>query len=145
MARQTKTPKRTNPVKDFVASLEDERSAEDSRVLIAMMRRISGRPPKMWNQGTIGFDAYHYKYDSGREGDCHAIGFHPGKGKTTVYLMDGTARHAALLARLGKHTATRVCVYIKRLGDVKLPVLEEIVRRSYAYLKSRDGEMHRVE
>jgi hypothetical protein len=145
MSRQGKTTKSEIPVKDFVASLEGEQLAKDSRALIAMMRRISGHPPRMWNQGTIGFDAYHYKYDSGREGDCHAIGFHPGKGKTTVYLMDGTARHAALLSRLGKHTATRVCVYIKRLGDVELPVLEEIVRRSYEYVKSRDGRMHRVE
>jgi hypothetical protein len=110
-----------------------------------MMRRISGHHPKMWNVGTVGFDAYHYKYDSGREGDCQALGFHPGKGKMTVYLMDGTARHSGLLARLGKHTTSRVCLYIKRLSDVELPILEQIVRQSYEYLKSRDGHMHRVE
>ncbi|HET8732605.1 MAG TPA: DUF1801 domain-containing protein [Anaeromyxobacteraceae bacterium] len=131
-------------MKDFIASLEDEQTAKDSRALMAMMRRISGRPPRMWNGRTVGFDAYHYRYESGREGDCHVLGFHPGKGKLTLYLMDGTARHSALLARLGKHTTSRACVYLKRLADVQLPVLEQVLRSSYAYVKARDGEMHRA-
>ena len=108
------------------------------------MRRISGHQPELWNVGTIGFDTYHYQYDSGRSGEGHIIGFYPRKGKITVYLMDGTLRHAELLARLGKHTTSRVCVYIKRLSDVDLPVLEQIVKQSYDYIKSRDGHMHRV-
>ena len=145
MARPSKTTQGDGSVKDFIASLEDERTAKDALVLIALMRRFSGQPPKLWNVATIGFDAYHYRYDSGREGDCQALGFHPGKGKLTVYLMDGTARHSELLARLGKHTTSRVCVYIKRLADVQLPVLERIIRQSYEFLKSRDGHMHRVE
>jgi hypothetical protein len=134
---------RETSVEGFVASL-DERTAQDSRVLMEMMRRISGHEPRMWNVGTIGFDTYHYKYDSGREGDSHAIGFYPRSGRTTIYLMDGTARHSELLAHLGKHTTSRVCVYIKRLSDVELPVLEQVVQQSYAYLKSQDGHMHRA-
>ncbi len=145
MARKTKTAHRDGSVEDFIASLDDGQTAKDCRALIEMMRRISGQQPRMWNVGTIGFDAYHFKYDSGREGDCHALGFHPRKGKITVYLMDGPARHAALLARLGKHTPSRVCLYVKRLDDVQLPVLERILERSYAFLKSKDGRMHRVE
>jgi hypothetical protein len=145
MAPRKKATQGDGPVEDFLASLEDEQTVKDSLALIDMMRRVSRHQPKMWNEGTIGFDAYHYKYDSGREGDCHVLGFHPRKGKTTVYLMDGTARHSELLARLGKHTATRVCVYIKRLSDVQLPILERIVQQSYEYLKSHDGNMHRVE
>jgi hypothetical protein len=109
-----------------------------------MMQRISGHAPKMWNVGTIGFDTYHYKYDSGREGDSQIIGFYPRKGKITVYLMDGTMRYSELLARLGKHTTSRVCVYIKRLSDVQLPILEQIVQQSYEYVKSQDGHMHRA-
>ena len=93
---------------------------------------------------TIGFDAYHYKYDSGREGDAQAIGFYPRKDKLTVYLMDGTARHAEQLARLGKHSTSRVCVYIKRLSDIELPVLKQILQDSYGYIKSQDGHMHRA-
>ena len=130
-------------VKDFISSL-DEQTARDSLVLIEMMQRISGHEPRMWNIGTIGFDTYHYKYDSGREGDCQTIGFHPGKGKITVYLMDGTVRYSELLARLGRHTTSRVCVYIKRLSDVELPVLAQIVQQSYDYIKSQDGHMHRA-
>ena len=129
--------------KDYIATL-DEQVAEDSKVLLEMMRRISGHEPKMWNAGTIGFDAYHYKYDSGREGDCYIIGFYPRKGKITVYLMDGTARYSELLAELGRHTTTGYCLYIRRLSEVELPVLERILRKSYEHIKSIDGHISKI-
>jgi hypothetical protein len=116
------TTKDDRSVKDYIASL-DEQTAKDSKVLLEMMQRISGHQPKLYNAGTIGFDTYHYKYSSGREGDGLVIGFYPRKGKITVYLMDGTARYTELLAKLGKHTATGYCVYIKQLGEVELPIL----------------------
>ncbi len=131
-------------VREYLASLDDEQTAQDCLVLIEMMQRITGHEPKLWNVGTIGFDTDHYRYASGREGDCHALGFYPRKGKITVYLMDGTARHAELLDRLGKHTTSRVCVSLKRLGDVQLPILEQIIKQSYEYIKSQDGHMHRA-
>jgi hypothetical protein len=131
-------------IETYLASLDDEQTVGDSRVLIALMQRISGKTPELWNVGTIGFDTYHFKYDSGREGDAAAMSFYPRKGKLTVYLMDGTSPHAELLASLGKHTTSRVCVYIKRLSDVDLSVLERIVRDSYEYIKSQDGQMHRA-
>ncbi len=130
-------------VNDYIATL-DEQSAADSRVLIDMMQRITGCEPNLHNVGTIGFDTYHYKYDSGREGDSPAISFYPRNGKLTVYLMDGTVRHSELLASLGMHTTSRVCVYIKRLSGINLPVLKQIVRQSYEYVKSQDGHMHRA-
>ena len=131
-------------VKDFIASLGDEQIVKDSQALIEMMQRISGHEPKMWNVGTIGFDTYHYKYDSGREGDGHVIGFYPRKGRITVYLMDGTARYSELLAKLGKHTTTGYCVYINWLSDVELPILEQIVRQSYENVKSKDGHINQI-
>lgn len=131
-------------VKDFIPSLNDEQAIKDCHILIEMMQRISGHEPKMWNVGTIGFDTYHYKYDSGREGDGQIIGFYARKGKITVYLMDGTVRYSELLAQLGKHTTSRVCLYFKRLNDIQLPVLEQIVQQSYEYVKSQDGHMHRA-
>ncbi len=134
---------RERSVKDFMAAL-DEQTTKDSQVLIEMMQRISGHEPKLWNAGTIGFDTYHFKYDSGREGDCQIIGFYPRKGKITIYLMDGTVRYAALLTQLGKHTTSRVCLYFKRLSDLQLPILEQIVQQSYEYIKSQDGHMHRA-
>lgn len=131
-------------VEEYLASLEDERTLADSRVLIAMMQRITECSPNLANVGTIGFDSYHFRYESGREGDCQVLGFYPRKAKLTIYLMDGTARHADLLSQLGKHTTSRVCLYIKRLEDIAMPVLEQILRESYAYLKAPDGHMHRV-
>jgi Domain of unknown function (DU1801) len=108
------------------------------------MQRISGHDPKKWNVDTIGFDTYHYKYDTGREGDGLVIGFYPRKGKITIYLMDGTARYSELLAKLGKHSTTGYCIYIKRLSDIKLPVLEQIVQQSYRYIKSQDQPINRI-
>lgn len=123
-------------VDDYLATL-DGRTREDAQTLIAMMRRISGLEPTLWNVGTIGFGTYHYRYDTGREGHGHTIGFYPRKGKLTVYLMDGTARHERMLAQLGAHSTTGYCIYIKRLSDVDLGVLEQIVRDSYAFIGAK--------
>jgi hypothetical protein len=140
---KSKSTQNTTSVKEFIASL-DEQTLKDSKVLIEMMREISGSKPKLWNVGTIGFDSYHYKYDSGREGDNFIIGFYPRKGKITVYLMDGTARYSELLTKLGKHTTTGYCVYIKHLGDVELSTLEQILQRSYENIKSQDGHINQI-
>ena len=142
----SKSPQNNTSVKEFIAALDDGPLVTDSQVLLDMMQRISGHKPQMWNAGTIGFDTYHYKYDSGREGDGHVIGFYPRKGKITVYLMDGTARYAKLLARLGKHTTTGYCLYIKHLSDIELPILEKIVQESYENikLKSQNGPIDRI-
>jgi len=126
----------SSSVDSYIASL-DEQTVKDSETLIEMMQRISGQEPTLWNVGTIGFGTYHYKYDSGREGDGHTIGFYPRNGKLTIYLMDGTARHSDLLAKLGRHSTTGYCVYIRRLSDVELPVLERIIRESYALVESK--------
>ncbi len=133
-------------VDHYIASLGDEQTVKDSETLIEMMQRISGHEPTLWNVGTIGFGTYHYKYDSGREGDGHTIGFYPRKGKLTIYLMDGTARHSELLAKLGKHSTTGYCVYIRRLSDVELPVLERIVQKSYEFVESKaqDGPIRQI-
>jgi hypothetical protein len=139
------TSKDDSSVKEFIASLDDQ-TAKDSGVLIEMMQKISGHKPKKWNAGTLGFDTYHYKYDSGREGDGLVIGFYPRKGKITIYLMDGTARYLELLAKLGKHTITGYCIYIKKLDDIELPVLEKIVQHSYdnIKLKSKNGPIDKI-
>ena len=132
--------------KGYIASLNDEQTVKDSNALLKMMQTISGHKPKLWNVGTIGFDTYHYKYDSGREGDSLVIGFYPRKGKITVYLMDGTARYSKLLAKLGKHTTTGYCLYIKQLSDVEAPILEQIVKLSYENIKSKSqkGPIDRI-
>lgn len=135
----------TTSAEDYLASL-DEVTVRDSAVLIEIMRRVSGTEPKLWNVGTLGFDSYHYKYESGREGDSFVIGFYPRKGKITIYLMDGTTRHAELLGRLGTHTATGYCVVIKRLSDVNITTLEHILQQSYDYIRSlsKNGPIGRI-
>lgn len=132
-------------VKDYITSL-DEQTAKDAQVLVETMHGISGHEPKLYNAGTIGFDTYHYKYSTKREGDNFVIGFYPRKGKITVYLMDGTTRHADLLAKLGKHTTTGYCIYIKQLADIELPVLKQILQNSYQYIKSlsQKGPIDRI-
>jgi hypothetical protein len=138
-----KSTQKTTSVKELIGSF-DEQTLKDSKALIEMMQRISGSKPTLWNIGTIGFDTYHYKYDSGREGDSFIIGFYPRKGKITVYMMDGTARYSELLAKLGKHTTTGYCVYIKHLSDVEFPILEQIMQRSYENIKSQDGHINQI-
>lgn len=134
-----------NAVNEYIASL-DESVVGDTRTLIGIMERITGKEPKVWNTTALGFDAYHYKYDSGREGDSFVLGFYPRKGKITVYLMDGTTRYAEQLSKLGKHTTTGYCLYIKQLSEVDLSVLEHILEQSSAYLKSlsQKGPIDRI-
>lgn len=144
VSSKNKTAQKNTSVKEFIASLDDDQLVADSQALLEMMQRISGNKPKLWNVGTIGFDSYHYKYDSGREGDSLILGFYPRKGKITVYLMDGTARYSKLLAKLGKHTTTGYCLYIKRLSEINLPILEQILQKSYENIKSQDGHINQI-
>jgi Domain of unknown function (DU1801) len=130
-------------VSDVLAALDDA-TAADARAVMDLMHRISDAEPQVWNVGTIGYGTYRYHYDSGRQGEGHALGFYPRKGKTTVYLMDGTGLHADLLAGLGTHTTSRVCIYLKRLSDIDLGVLEQVLRASYANLTEQDGNVKRV-
>jgi hypothetical protein len=134
-----------NSVKDYLASL-DEDTSKDANVLTEMMQRISASEPKLWNIGTLGFSEHHYKYNTGREGDNFIIGFYPRNGKLTVYLMDGTARYTELLSKLGKHSTTGYCVVIKRLSDIELPILEQLVQQSYNYITtlSQAGPINRI-
>lgn len=134
-----------NSVKIFLATLDDD-TLKESNVLVGIMQRISGAEPRIWNEHTIGFGAYHYKYDSGREGDSQILSFYPRKGKITVYLMDGTARYSSLLNKLGSHTTTGYCIVIKRLSDVDLSILEQILQQSYDYITaiSQAGPIDRI-
>lgn len=111
----------------YVEAIGDTGQREDARVLIEMMGRITGQPPVIWGDAIVGFDAYHYRYDSGREGDMPRLSFSPRKGKTVIYLMGGVAAHTARLERLGKHSFKGVCLNLKRLADVDLAVLDEIL------------------
>jgi Domain of unknown function (DU1801) len=132
-----KTTETNADVAAFVAAITDAVQRADAEMLIETMAKKSGHPPKMWGPSIIGFDSYHYKYDSGREGDSLRIGFSPRKGQTVLYLMDGYHDHADQLARLGKHKMGKSCLYIKRLSDVDQAVLGEMIAGSLAYMDAK--------
>ena len=121
----------------FMAGVADPMQRADAETLIAMMSKASGHPPKMWGPSIIGFGSYHYKYDSGREGDSLRIGFSPRKGQIAFYLMGSSDDRADLLARLGKHKTGKSCLYIKRLSDIDTGVLGEMIGRSLAYMDAK--------
>jgi hypothetical protein len=118
-------------VEDFIAGVEGEARRADCRALVAMMRRVTDAEPVMWGPSIVGFGSYHYRYASGREGDWMLTGFSPRKSDLTVYIMAGFKGADESLARLGAHrTSSGCCLYVKRLADVDLDVLEELVATS---------------
>ena len=124
-------------VKAYLAAIDDPQRRADCQALADLMSRVSGCEPHMWGTSIVGFDSYHYKYDSGHEGDACVVGFSSRKDSISLYLMPGfdTPTTQALLAQLGKHKAAKACLYIKRLTDVQLPVLEKLIAHSIAELK----------
>jgi hypothetical protein len=117
-------------VSDFLAAIEPEGRREDALALCAVMQRLSGEPPRMWGPSIVGFGVRHYRYDSGREGEILKVGFSPRKPATVLYIGGGA--QPELVARLGKITTGKSCIYVKRLADVDTEVLEEIITRTLA-------------
>ena len=114
---------------DFIEALDHPRRKADSLVLLDVMTRMTGWEPTMWGPSLIGFGQYHYKYESGREGDFFRIGFSPRKANMTVYIMPGYQDFSDELSRLGKHKLGKSCLYINKLDDVDMDVLEEIFEK----------------
>ncbi len=123
-------------VEEFVSRVTPARRQEDARTLIAMMRQITGLDPEMWTGNIIGFGDYHLHYESGREGDCGALGFAPRKASLVVYLVDGVGHYRDHLTRLGPHKAGVGCLYLTSLGKIDMEVLRDILTASHARLTS---------
>jgi hypothetical protein len=121
----------------FIDGLTDQSRRSDAKTLVKLMQSAAGEKPKMWGPAIIGFGSYHYKYDSGREGDMPIIGFSPRKAATVLYNVIGFSDSAALLGRLGKHTTGKGCLYIKKLADVDQRVLEALIAKSVATMRAR--------
>ncbi len=134
---ENKTQITKSSVDAFLKGLKDKARAADSRVVLKLMQQVSGEPPKMWGPSIIGFGTYHYKYDSGREGDFLRIGFSPRTQALTLYIMGGFPRYDALMAKLGKYSTGKSCLYIKRLADVDLTVLEALITASWKEMAKR--------
>ncbi len=134
---ENKTKETKVSVTAFIAGITDEARRADAKALVKLMQDTTGEKPKMWGPSIIGFGSYHYKYESGREGDMPLTGFSPRKAATVVYSMTGFDGAEGLLAKLGKHTTGGGCLYIKKLADVDQKVLAAMVAKSAAATRAK--------
>jgi hypothetical protein len=121
----------------FIDGLTDPTRRADAKALVKVMQSAAGEKPRMWGASIIGFGSYHYKYESGREGDMPIIGFSPRKAANVLYNVTASGDCKALLAKLGTHTTGKGCLYIKKLGDVDQQVLKAMVVKSVAAMRAR--------
>lgn len=133
---KNKTTETQHSVTDFINSVADEGKRKDCFSIIELIKQQTGLDPKMWGPAIVGFGSYHYIYDSGREGDAPLIGFSPRKDAITFYLSANFTEREELLGKLGKHKTAKSCLYIKKLDDVNLDVLKEMVIRSTNHKQS---------
>lgn len=136
---EAKTKPTEVSVASYLAAIEDDERRKDCKTLSTLMKRVTGCPARMWGESIVGFDGYHYKYASGHEGDCCVVGYSSRKGDISLYLLSGydDPDTKKLLARLGKHKTGKACLYIRRLSDVELPVLEQLIERSVEETRRR--------
>ena len=134
---ENKTKPTAEAVEAFLAKVTPDARREDARAICEMMARLSGWPAVMWGTSIVGFGRYHYRYESGREGDSLVIGFSPRKPSPVLYLNPGVEQFPELLARLGPHTTGASCLYVKRLSDVDLGVLEAMIVESLAFMRAK--------
>jgi hypothetical protein len=135
---KNKTAETGNDVIEFIQSFADtEQKKEDSLALIALMQTVSGYEPKMWGPSIIGFGNYHYKYESGHEGDAPLIGFSPRKAAISLYVYTGLPEHEPLLKNLGKFKMGKACIYAKKLGDINEQPLKELIKTTIDFLVAK--------
>jgi hypothetical protein len=134
---EVKTKLTEESVESFLNRIEDETERKDGFTLVELMGKATGEPPRMWGTAIIGFGSYHYKYESGREGDICTVGFSPRKGKFTLYVLAGFPEQDELLGDLGKHKKEGGCLYIKKMTDVDTGVLERLVKKSFEFKQGK--------
>ena len=134
---ELKTKVNNASVTDFLNSVADEQKRNDSFEILKMMKQVSKEDAKMWGTSIVGFGSYHYKGASGREGDWMLIGFSPRKQNITLYIMPGFDHYQELMKNLGKYSTGKSCLYIKRLSDVDVNVLKELMTESLKVMKNQ--------
>jgi hypothetical protein len=132
---ENKTKQTDASVDSYLAAIEDEARRQDCEALVKLMKRATKQPAKMWGSSIVGFGSYHYKYDSGRQGDMCLVGFSSRKGDISVYGLNAAPGHAELMPKLGKHKAGKGCLYVRKLSDIDLKVLEKLVADAAAEKK----------
>lgn len=132
---ELKTKVNDASVEDFLNRVADERKRKDSFTILELMKQVTGAEPRMWGDSIVGFGSYHYKYASGQEGDWPLTGFSPRKQALTLYITSGFDRYEALLGRLGKFSTGKSCLYVKKVEDIDLGVLSELVSQSVEHMR----------
>ena len=132
-----KTIENDASVEGFIAAVENDGRRADAAELLELMKRVTGLEPKMWGPSIIGFGRYHYKYDSGHEGDSFLTGFSPRKANLVVYIMPGFSEYGALMEKLGKYKTGRSCLYLGRLSGIDQQVLAKLVDKSVKWMKKK--------
>ena len=134
---ENKTRQNDLSVDSFILSIDNERRQKESHEILAMMERITGHKARMWGTSIVGFDSYHYKYASGREGDSAITGFSPRKTAFTIYIMPGFTPYQGLMDKLGSHKTGKSCLYLKNLDAVDREVLEQLIRASVEDMRQK--------
>ena len=134
---ENKTKPTDASVEDYVASRANEQQRTDCQELMALLKKLTKQPPKMWGPSIVGYGSYRYTYESGRTGEAPLTGFAIRGRELVVYLVAEGDRQKALLAKLGKHKMTKSCLYFKQLSDLDKSVLEQLIAGSVADVKRR--------
>ena len=132
-----KTKVNDGDVKKFINSVENEKRKKDALLILTLMQEITGLEAKMWGTSMVGFGEYHYKYDSGREGDMFMVGFSPRKQNLAIYIMPGFGRFETLMNKLGKYKTGKSCLYLNKLEDIEMNILKELVKESFQYMQKK--------
>ena len=132
-----KTQPTKQSVESFINAVENEQRKKDGFEVLELMKEITGEDPVLWGPSLIGFGKYHYKYESGREGNFFRTGFSPRKTALTLYIMSGFSRYDDLMNKLGKYKTGKSCLYVKKLDDVDLEVLRELIEESLKFMKEK--------
>ena len=140
MAAQLKTKPTSASVAAFIAAVENPRRRADALTLCALLEEVSGEPPVLWGSSIIGFGRYHYRYDSGHEGDAARIGFSPHKANLVIYIMPGFKARPDLVARLGKVKTAASCLYVNKLADLDMGALRALCEWALADMRERYPE-----
>ncbi|SFS68690.1 DUF1801 domain-containing protein [Paenibacillus sp. BC26] len=134
---ETKTKETDKSVLEFIENVESVAKREDAYKLLDIFTEESGFEAKMWGPSIIGFGSYHYKYESGHEGDAPYVGYSPRKAKISLYFAPDDPQREELLQRLGKHTSGKSCVYINKIADIDVQVMRELIQNTLAYVRER--------
>ncbi|WP_173916736.1 DUF1801 domain-containing protein [Halobacillus sp. Marseille-Q1614] len=135
MAYEQKTKETDHSVTEFIAKVDHPKKKEDAYRLLEIFEETTGYQAKMWGASVIGFGKYHYKYESGHEGEAPLVGFSPRKSKISLYFAPGDEKREELLKDFGKHTTGKACVYINKIEDINVDVLKELIRQSMIFLQ----------